>query len=262
MTASTNNIIEVPATYSKREDREMPVPANQATPMSMLAVAVQRGMDVATIKDLMDLQQRWEKGEAERAYNEALAAFKAEAVEIIKRKRVNFTNNAGKITDYKHAELADVIEAVGPALSRHGFAWGWKTKQENGGIEVTCELRHKLGHMETVTLSAPPDDTGGKNKVQQIVSTVTYLERHTLKAACGVSEKGDDGDGAGAIGAMSEAEIGAWVKKIQAATTKAAAKEVCAEAIKAADSFNDLTAYKTFKETLKEQNEFIDGASK
>lgn len=260
---SESKVIEVP--YSRKEEREgtaiAPLPVN-ATPMQMLAVAMNRGMDAAGLKDIMDLELRWSKQEAEKAYNEALAAFKNEVVEIIKRKRVNFTNSAGKVTDYKHAELADVIEAVGPALSRHGFAWGWKTRQEGGAIEVTCELRHKLGHMETVTLSAPPDDSGGKNKVQQIISTVTYLERHTLKAACGVSEKGEDSDGAGAGGVMSAEEIDKWVKAIEATTTKAAAKEKCIEAVTAAEAFNDLAAYQTFKDTLKKHGEFIEQAGK
>jgi hypothetical protein len=252
--------IELPATFTRREEREgtamVPLPVN-ATPMQMLAVAMNRGYDVSTLKELKELSESWERREAEKAYNDALATFKAEAVEIIKRKRVNFTNAAGKVTDYKHAELADVIEAVGPALSKHGFAWGWKTKQEAGAIEVTCELRHRLGHMETVTLSAPPDDSGGKNKVQQIISTVTYLERHTLKAACGVSEKGEDSDGIGAGSVMSAEEIDAWVAKIKATTTDAKAKDVCASAIAAADEKNDLAAYKTFKEAHKEHVAFM-----
>lgn len=174
---------------------DMPGAAVPTNPMGMLAVAVQRGMDPGTIKELMDLHERWEAGEARKAYNKALAAFKGEAVEIIKRKRVHFANKAGNTTDYKHAELSDVIEAIGPALSKHGFSWGWRTKQEKGWIEVTCELKHELGHFDTVTLGAPADDSGGKNPVQQIVSTVSYLERHTLKAITGVAEKGDDKDG-------------------------------------------------------------------
>lgn len=189
-----NRIIEVPAThFTRREERDLPTV--QADPMTMLASAVQRGMDPDTIKGLMDLQERWETGLAVKACNKALAAFKAEAIEIIKNKRVHFTNKSGGVTDYKHAELSDVIEAIGPALSRHGFSWSWKTRQEKGWVEVTCMLKHELGHFDTVTLGAPPDESGGKNPVQQIVSTVSYLERHTLKAIAGVAEKGEDKDG-------------------------------------------------------------------
>lgn len=250
--------IVVPETFSRKEDRDLPAVVPN-TPMAMLSMAVARGMDPATLKDLMDLQQRWEKAEAVKAFNKALAAFKAEAVEVIKAKRVHFTNKAGTVTDYKHAELSDVIEAVAPALSKHGFSWGWRTKQEGQGIEVTCELRHELGHSETVSLRAPADDSGGKNSVQQIVSTVTYLERHTLKAICGIAEKGQDNDGRGAKG-MPQEELEEWVKKIEATTTKEKATEVCAEAVKAANKYNDLSAYNTLKGVLKDHKDFMAGA--
>lgn len=257
--AQEKSVIELPAAhFTRREERELPALVAQ-TPMAMLATAVQRGMDAATIKDLMDLQERWEKGEARKAYNKALAAFKAEAVEVIKNKRVHFTNQAGKVTDYKHAELSDVIEAVAPALSKHGFSWGWKTKQDGKNIEVTCELRHELGYSESVSLAAPADDSGGKNSVQQIVSTVTYLERHTLKAICGIAEKGQDNDGRGARG-MPDEELQTWVKKLKATTTKEAAKEARAEAVKAANKYNDLSAYNTFAGVHKEHLAFMESA--
>lgn len=258
MSANPSPVIEVPQAFSRREERDLPavVPNN---PMAMLSVAVSRGMDAGTIKDLMDLHERWEKAEALKAYNKALAAFKAEAVEVLKNKRVHFTNKAGTVTDYKHAELSDVIEAVAPALSKHGFSWGWKTRQEGHGIEVSCELRHELGHFETVTLRAPADDSGGKNSVQQIVSTVTYLERHTLKAICGIAEKGQDNDGCGAKG-MPDDELQEWTKKIQATTTKEKAKEVRADAVKAANKYNDLSAYNTFAGVHKEHLAFMESA--
>jgi hypothetical protein len=113
---------------------------------------------------------------------------------------------------------------VAPALSKHGFSYSWATRQERDGrsivwIEVTCTLKHRLGHSESVTLGGPPDISGNKNPIQQVVSTVTYLERHTLKAITGVSEKGEDDDGqggpeqrpaGGAQGADGEASARAW----------------------------------------------------
>lgn len=255
--SADSNIIEV-SPFSRREERDVPMLAANATPMHMLALAVQRGMDAATLKDLMDLQQRWEKAEAEKAYNEAFAAFRAEAISVFKNKTVT----DGPLKNKSYAELFSVVDAVTPALSKHGLSHGWKlTKDEPAWIEVTCTLKHIKGHSESVSMGGPPDIGGAKNAIQARVSTVSYLERHTLKAVCGVAEKGEDTNGGGGK-ALPETEIAAWVKKIEAATTKTAAKDACAEAIQAADTFNDLTAYKTFKETLKAQNEFIDKAAK
>jgi hypothetical protein len=46
-------------------------------------------------------------------------------------------------------------------------------------------------------MKAPPDDSGKKNPIQQIASTVSYLERYTLFAITGLAPQEDD-DGAGA----------------------------------------------------------------
>jgi hypothetical protein len=87
-------------------------------PMAMLSLAVARGMDAATIKGFMDLQERWEKSEAERRYNEAFAAFKAEAVQVIKNKQVT----DGPLKGKSYAELFAVVDAVDARLSKHGLS--------------------------------------------------------------------------------------------------------------------------------------------
>lgn len=255
--AAEKQVIEVPEHFSRREERELPVIAN-ATPMSMLATAVQRGMDVATIKDLMELQARWEKGEAEKAYNVAFAAFKAEAVQVIKNKMVT----DGPLKNKSYAELFSVVDAVTPHLSRHGLSTSWKvTKDDKDWLEVTCTLKHIQGHSESVSLGGPPDVGGAKSAIQARASTVTYLERYTLKAVCGVAEKGDDNDGRStAPKGMPDGEVGQWIKKIEATTTKEAAKAAWHEAVKAAKPYNDVAASKKLKEALIAHGAFIDKA--
>jgi hypothetical protein len=165
------------------------------------ASALRPDMDLAKINGLIDVYERWEAREAKKAYDEAMSNFVGEAVVVIKRKKVDFTSaRTGQRTNYKHAELVDVIEAAGPALSKHGFSWSWVPKQSQGLVEVTCVLKHRLGHSDSVTLFGPPDDTGNKNAIQQITSTITMLERATFKAICGLAEKGDDNDGRGTRG--------------------------------------------------------------
>lgn len=163
--------------------------------------AARPDMDVAKIHSLIDVYERWEAREAKKAFDAALADFVGEAVVIIKRKKVDFTSTrTGQRTNYKHAELVDVIEAAGPYLSKHGFSWSWIPKQARDWVEITCVLKHRLGHSESVTLGGPPDESGNKNNIQQITSTITMLERATLKAICGLAEKGDDNDGRGTRG--------------------------------------------------------------
>jgi len=97
---------------------------------------------------------------------------------------------------------------VGPALSKHGFAWSYDIDQQVDWISVTCTLKHRRGHRESVTLGGPPDDSGQKNRLQSIGSTITYLQRYTLKAITGVAEKGQDDDGRGGAGGAQDDSAG------------------------------------------------------
>ena len=162
------------------------------SPMGMMLAAMNQGASLEQVEKMMDLQDRWERKEAEKAYNAAFAAFKAEAVRIIKGRKVT----DGPLRGKEYAELHDVVDAVTPALSRHGLSTAWKlTKDEPQWLEVTCTLKHVGGHSESVSMGGPPDAGGAKNALQARASTKSYLERYTLKAICGVAEGGDDSDG-------------------------------------------------------------------
>jgi hypothetical protein len=174
---------------------ELPgMPATQITPMHMLNVAVQQGADLDKLQKLMDLQDRWEANQARKAFIAAMAGFKAEPIAILKSKQVSIPGGA----KFAHATLADVCDGVCASLSRHGLSHKWETHQDGNYITVTCIVTHELGHSERVTLSAPPDDSGKKNGIQQVASTVTYLQRYTLMAATGLAARDMDDDGRGA----------------------------------------------------------------
>ncbi|MFA7291852.1 MAG: ERF family protein [Rhodocyclaceae bacterium] len=237
---SANELELLDAEPAVRTDAPLAVTDN--SPMGMMLAATRQGASLEQVEKMMDLQERWERREAEKAFNDAMAAFKGEAIEIIKRKRVHFANAKGGVTDYKHAELSDVIEAAGPALSRLGFSWGWKTKQANDHIEVSCILKHKLGHSESATLSAPYDTSGGKNAIQAIISAKTYLERHTFKAICGLAEKGEDDDGKGSGASLSEI----WVGKATLAKTVEEMATISKDGTKAFNDAKDTDGYKVF----------------
>lgn len=202
----------VPAANAASAPTPGPLPTSLAA--NFMLTLQERGAGLEQIEKMMDLLERNERHEAEKAYNEALAAFKAKDIRIVKHKLVDFLNNKGGRTSYKHAELDDVVRAVGPELSAHGFAWSWKTSQAGRDITVVCTLRHSLGHAETVQLTAQPDETGGKNAIQAIISTTTYLQRHTLKQITGVAEADEDDDGQGGAAAPLSKLAQGWVDYI------------------------------------------------
>lgn len=174
---------------------QMPRPlAVTATPADLLRIAVESGADLDRLERLMALQERWEATEARKVYDIAFTEFKAEAVRIIKNRGVT----DGPLKGKRYAELFAVVNAITPALSKHGLSASWKlTKDDKDWIEVTCTLKHVGGHFEVVSMGGPPDTGGAKNAIQARASTVSYLERYTLKAITGLSEQDDDKDGGG-----------------------------------------------------------------
>lgn len=194
------------ATVEAREIQTLPT-----TPMELLSRALERGADLAMIEKLMDLADRHEQNEARRAFNKALAAAKADIPNIKKNRRVGFESkrNDGARTDYAHEDLGEIARVVAPILSKHGLSYRFRTHYEPGHpVSVTCIISHKLGYSEENSLPAPPDNSGNKNSIQAIGSTVTYLQRYTLKAALGLAaENDDDGKAAGGDGQISEDQL-------------------------------------------------------
>ena len=185
------------------------------TPVELLRIAVTQGANIDQLTKLMDLQDRWERRLAKRAYDAGMKAFKAEAPRISKNSRVNFTTPKGT-TDYRHATLDHVCESIVGILSKHGISHRWKVDQDGEWIKVTCILTHELGHAEETTLRGCADNTGNKNSIQAVGSTVTYLQRYTLLAATGLATSDSDDDGRGAVASEGisdkrRAECCAWI---------------------------------------------------
>jgi len=161
--------------------------------MDRLIEAAQGGMDITLIERFMDLAERQEKREAEKAFNLAFSEFKENPPEIVKDKLVGYGN-----TQYKHATIGNVVSAIIGGMSKHGLSHRWRITQDESIITVTCIIAHSMGHVEETSISAGADISGGKNAIQAIASTITYLERYSLQAATGIAVLEDDDDGQGA----------------------------------------------------------------
>lgn len=209
---------------------------HDASPFARMLAAQQAGIGLDQIREMMNLQVQWEQREAEKTYNVAFAAFKAEAVTVLKGRTVT----DGPLKGRSYAELHDVVDAVTPALSRHGLSASWKvTKDDRDWIEVTCTLKHVGGHAESVSMGGPPDTGGAKNALQARASTKTYLERYTLKAICGVAEGGDDDDGNGG-------NVKDWSDRAMEAETAADLETVFRAGRKAFEKARDPEGFRTF----------------
>ena len=174
--------------------------------MSMALKAMELGK-VDQLDKLLDLQMKWDAEQARKAFVAAMAEFKAEAggITIAKSKLVSFTTSKGT-TEYMHAELHDITRALVPVMAKHGLSHRWVLEQTGKDIKVTCVMTHRDGHSESVQMTAQADDSGGKNSIQAIASTKTYLERYTLLAATGIATGGEHDDDGRSFGQQAPPE--------------------------------------------------------
>lgn len=208
-----------------------------ASTASIIQMAVQQGAGIDVLERLMALKEREDAAQAKRAFDQALADFKASPPTIDKNREVSFGN-----TNYKHATLDHVAKILLDSLSKHGLVYTWEQKQDGPSITVTCILSHIHGHRITNSLTASADTSGSKNAIQAIASAVTYLRRYTLLGVLGMAEAGQDDDAATAAPRMDEGTLLEWLDAINQADDLKALQHVYSEAYKAAQHMQDRNA--------------------
>lgn len=155
----------------------------QMTPVQMAYQLISSGADFASVKEMMALSKELAADQARSAFNEAVAAAKAEIPTISK--------NAKGHNNKAYANFAAYASVVDPIINRFGLSYRFRTEQTDR-ITVTCVISHKGGHSEENSLSGPADNSGSKNAIQAIGSTLTYLQRYTLIQALGLAASDDD----------------------------------------------------------------------
>lgn len=175
-----------------------PLPEN--SPAGMMLAAMSRGASLEQVEKMMDLQERWERREAEKAFRDSFAAFRGLNVIIPKTKYVD----RGRAGSFHQAEYDEVCRRLSPALSAHGFSFRhdqkfgsrkWMTDGADSDIAwvyVTCYLEHKAGHAEVLTLEGPPGDLSANTATQNMQATASYLKRQSLLSITGTATGGED----------------------------------------------------------------------
>lgn len=184
----------------------------------------------------------WEKldREAKVAFTQAFEDFKREAPKILKTHHVEFRNKSGDMTSYWHVELDKACDILIPALLKVGITHRWVSADlPDSRVRVTCYLRHRLGHEEQgASLAGPPDTSGGKNPIQGVGSSTSYLERYTFLASLGLVPTGADNDGNPP--GMTQQEGDEFIRGIQEAATPADVMGAWTKAINAAKGLDPI----------------------
>lgn len=171
------------------------VDAKRMHPLVHAALSTGNPIDPEMLNKLLDVQERWEAGEARKAFTRAVTALKADLPSVVGHdSTVDFTSErTNKKTHYTHASLAAVMDAITEPLTRHGFSLSYTpqtiARERDIVVRVTCRLTHSEGHFEEATLESGPDMSGSKSAAQGIMSTITLLSRYTACSLLGIATK-------------------------------------------------------------------------
>ena len=191
--------------------------------MDMISEAVRAGQSIDVIRELKNMAKELADDAARRAFEAAMSEAKAEIPTITKNRMVDFSSSKGR-THYAHEDLGGIAKVVDPILGKHGLSYRFETTTENKTVKVVCIVSHREGHSVRNELTAAHDESGNKNSIQAVGSTLTYLQRMTLKAALGLAASDDDDGGA--------SETGAFVSPSQLAQLVELADDVNADKVK------------------------------
>lgn len=171
-------------------ETEVVIKQENLNPGQLLTLAVDKDLDIEKLGKLMELQKVWQADQARKAFFSALSKFQSEVPEIRKSKSVAFNE-----VKYNYAPLSDVVRQIKDVCKDCGLSYRWEISDTKEEIKVTCLITHLDGHSEQTTMTAVPDDSGKKNKIQQRGSSIEYLKRYTLIGALGLSTTDSDIDG-------------------------------------------------------------------
>ena len=164
---------------------ELTTPANSA--VSIIQSAIASGADPAYLRELLQVREQWEAGEARKQYSQAIADFQS---------RCPIIEKGDKAHNKAYAAMDRIWRAIRPLLDETGLSIVWTVNQlTEYGLHIEGEIRHKAGHSVPISYDLPmPDKVTGQNAAQQMGSATTYGRRYALCAALGIVT-GEDDDG-------------------------------------------------------------------
>ena len=175
-------------------DESMEVGLQPLNPLSIINKAIDAGAGVDALEKLMDLQERWEKRQARKAFDEAMMKFQAECP-IIKKIKEGGQTKAGQ-TAYHYAPLEYIVEQTKEYIAKNGFSYLINLDfPEAGKVKAICKVRHTAGHEEQSVMEVPMmRQTGVMSEAQVVAATTTFAKRYAFCNAFGIMTMDDDTD--------------------------------------------------------------------
>lgn len=154
--------------------------------------ASDQNFDADKMEKLLGMYERLSDRKAKVAFHSALAEMQPTLPIITENGEIK---HGGKLIS-KYALWEDINEAIKPILQGHGFALSFRVgRNDKNGVTITAMLSHREGHSEETTLTLETDNSGSKNAVQAVGSSISYGQRYAAIALLNITTRGADDDG-------------------------------------------------------------------
>jgi len=157
-----------------------PLAIQEPSVAGMLAGFIERGVtseNVSAFAQLIELKERVDKREAEKAFNAAFVALQ-QAIPVIVAQTVIPKRG-------KYERFEDVMKVVGPLLQKNGFAVSFTNDNGDGKITETCHLMHVGGHSRANTFTVRVS-RNADHETQADCKAATTAKRNALLNALNI----------------------------------------------------------------------------
>ena len=169
-------------------------------PMVLIQQAIESGLDAGHIEKLMDLQERWERNQAQKGFSAALAEFQRTCPPIKKGRKIDMGRGDGPM----YASLDDIMKVISPILADCGLSVAFSaTVNDAGSIVADCIVHYQL-HAERSSVTLPVPSNMRVNDTQKMGAALSYAKRYALCAALNIVVTDEDDDAYGQIETLDE----------------------------------------------------------
>ena len=172
-------------------------------------LATNQDLDIAKFEKIIELKNAEEQRTAKAAYYQSMPQLQAEMPEISEDGKI-VVNGQVRST---YARYEDIVRITKPLLQKHGFSFHAKARFDKGFAIVTGIVAHQGGHTEETETVLPFDNTGSKNSVQAIGSSLSYARRYLFTMLFNITTGGEDDNGQKAVGASISEEQAKSIKE-------------------------------------------------
>ena len=154
-------------------------------------------MDMSVLKDMLSMQKEIMTQQAIIDFNNDFSLM-SKKIPVIAHTKKSYSTT--------YTPLEDIVNIVRPILSEFGFSVSFNNHQDTSGfVTVTCQLRHRGGHMIENALTLPTEAvTKGMNSMQAIGGAISYGKRYTLCGILNIATTADDDNNGFSTNAKTE----------------------------------------------------------